>query len=97
MKRIVLALCAVAMAAPAFSQTYVKGYTRRDGTYVAPHYRSSPNRSTLDNYSTRGNINPFTGKVGTVRPYTPPSYGYLPYVSPKPPSLYSDESEDDPD
>ncbi len=27
------------------SKVYVKGYYRRDGTYVAPHYRASPGRS----------------------------------------------------
>jgi|GEM_PF-2287285 len=47
----------------------VRGYTRKDGTYVAPHYRSAPNSSKLDNYSTRGNYNPYTGKTGTVDPY----------------------------
>lgn len=43
----------------------VKGYTRKDGTYVAPHMRSSPNGTTADNWSTSGNVNPYTGKVGT--------------------------------
>jgi hypothetical protein len=44
---------------------YVRGYTRKDGTYVAPHYRSSPNDTKSDNYSTRGNYNPYTGERGT--------------------------------
>lgn len=48
---------------------YVKGYTRKDGTYVQPHYRTSPNNTKLDNYSTKGNYNPYTGKRGTVDPY----------------------------
>jgi hypothetical protein len=43
----------------------VKGYTRKDGTYVAPHVRSAPNSTKSDNYSTAGNINPYTGKAGT--------------------------------
>ena len=48
---------------------HVQGYFRQNGTYVQPHYRSAPNGTTLDNYSTKGNINPFTGKLGTsVRP-----------------------------
>lgn len=51
------------------ADTYVKGYTRRDGTYVQPHYRSDSNNTKLDNYSTRGNINPYTGKYGTKDPY----------------------------
>lgn len=51
--------------------TTVRGYTRRDGTYVAPHHRSTPNDTRLDNYSTRGNVNPYTGREGTVDPYVP--------------------------
>lgn len=47
----------------------VKGYTKKNGTYVAPHYKSSPNKSKFDNYSTKGNINPYTSKKGTVSPY----------------------------
>ncbi len=33
----------------------VKGYTKKSGTYVAPHYKSSPNKSKFDNFSTKGN------------------------------------------
>jgi TPR repeat protein len=47
------------------AQVKVRGYTRKDGTYVAPHMRSSPNGTKADNWSTRGNINPYTGKEGT--------------------------------
>lgn len=51
--------------------TYVSGYTRSDGTYVSGHYRSCANNSTWDNWSTRGNVNPYTGEAGTRSPYTP--------------------------
>ena len=44
---------------------YVNGYTRKNGTYVAPHYRSSPNSTQRDNYGTYGNVNPYTGERGT--------------------------------
>jgi hypothetical protein len=44
---------------------YVSGHTTSKGTYVAPHYRSAPNGTTADNWSTRGNVNPYTGAVGT--------------------------------
>lgn len=57
---------------PAFAQVRVEGYYRKDGTYVAPHYRSSPNSSKSDNYSTKGNYNPYTGKKGTQDPYRVP-------------------------
>jgi hypothetical protein len=51
----------------------VRGYTRNDGTYA--HYRSSPDSNTWNNYSTKGNVNPYTGKEGTRDPYssTPPN------------------------
>jgi hypothetical protein len=44
---------------------YVEGYYRADGTYVAPHYRSGPNHTKLDNWTTKGNVNPYTGEDGT--------------------------------
>lgn len=44
---------------------YVKGYYRKDGTYVKPHYRSAPNHTKSDNWSSFGNVNPHTGKIGT--------------------------------
>ena len=43
----------------------VRGYTKYNGTYVEPHYRSSPNQYKNDNWSTSGNTNPYTGKSGT--------------------------------
>ena len=46
----------------------VGGYTTKNGTYVAPHHATDPNGTTRDNYSTRGNVNPYTGKAGTRTP-----------------------------
>lgn len=46
----------------------VRGYTKKDGTYVAPHRQTNPNGTQRDNYSTKGNINPYTGKSGKVEP-----------------------------
>lgn len=56
--------------------TRIKGYTKKNGAYVQPHFRSSPNRSKFDNWSTKGNYNPYTGKKGTVSPFkiTPKKY-----------------------
>ena len=51
--------------------THVKGYTKKDGTYVAPHHRSSPNHTKTDNYSSKGSTNPYTGKEGTRDPEAP--------------------------
>lgn len=51
----------------AYSDVKVEGYYRSDGTYVVPHYRSKPNDTVNDNWSTYGNINPRTGEHGTKR------------------------------
>ena len=44
---------------------FVNGYHRKDGTYVAPHHRSSPDSSVNNNWSTQGNNNPYNGQQGT--------------------------------
>lgn len=46
----------------------VDGYTRRDGSYVAPHTRTNPNATQYDNYNSRGNYNPYSGSTGTRSP-----------------------------
>lgn len=66
-------------AASTWAQTFVKPHVRKDGTYVEGHVRTNPNNTRVDNYSSQGNVNPYTGKEGTVDPYKPaptyPSYG----------------------
>jgi uncharacterized protein YgiM (DUF1202 family) len=62
----------------------VRGHYRKDGTYVPPHYRTAPNGTTLDNWSTRGNVNPYTGEVGTRDPgATPPARWSTPASPPR--------------
>jgi hypothetical protein len=41
----------------------VKGYYRKDGTYVQPHSRSAPDGNPYNNYGFPGNYNPNTGKI----------------------------------
>jgi hypothetical protein len=50
--------------------TSVRGHYRSDGKWVNPHQRSRPDRDISNNYSTKGNVNPYTGKRGTR--VTPP-------------------------
>jgi len=54
----------------ALADEYVRGYYRRDGTYVAPHYRSSPDSNPYNNFSFPGNTNPYTGKTAPGNPDT---------------------------
>ncbi len=64
--------------------TYVQGYTRSNGTYVQGYHRTAPDNNVYNNYSTRGNVNPYTGQQGQVTPrpqyngiggYQQPAYG----------------------
>jgi len=62
-------ICIATLSANA--DVYVRGYYRRNGTYVRPHYRSNPDGNFYNNWSTYPNINPHTGTIGTKRT---PSY-----------------------
>lgn len=66
--RLLLALSLLAISTTVSvvaKETAVKGHTRKDGTYVEPHRPNEPNKTETDNYSTKGNTNPNTGKKGT--------------------------------
>jgi hypothetical protein len=55
---------------------HVNGYYRSNGTYVTPHYRSAPDGDFSNNWSTKGNINPYTREEGTkIDPSTGASQG----------------------
>ena len=64
MKNVYLLITISLFAIPSFGTTRVHGYTKKDGTYVAAHSRTSPNGTQRDNWSSKGNINPNTGKEG---------------------------------
>ena len=53
------------ISAPAFARR-VRGYMRSDGTYVHSYHRTNKDHSKSNNYSAKGNTNPYTGKKGTV-------------------------------
>ena len=55
-------------AAQATGSHRVGSYTTKHGTYVAPHRQTNPDHSRLNNWSTKGNVNPYTGKAGTKNP-----------------------------
>ncbi|HZZ10930.1 MAG TPA: hypothetical protein VFE79_09555 [Paraburkholderia sp.] len=60
----VLAVLLAAGITTAYADSYVQGYSRRDGTYVDGYRRTEPNSTRNDNYSTRGNYNPYTDEEG---------------------------------
>jgi hypothetical protein len=46
----------------------VQGHTTSSGTYVQPYVATNPNSTQRDNYGATGNVNPYTGAVGTRNP-----------------------------
>lgn len=68
--RLLLLLLAVFITFQVSAQVKVRGYYRKDGTYVRPHYRSSPDGNPYNNWSYPGNTNPYTGKTATGNPGT---------------------------
>ena len=70
---LLICLSIFAISFSTFSQTVnpnhrtVKTYTKKSGTVVQKHEQTVPNKTKKDNYSTKGNINPNTGKKGTKK------------------------------
>jgi hypothetical protein len=60
---VLIVVCAATVTA--YADVYVRGYYRSNSTYVQPHYRSNPDRSFYNNWSTYPNVNPYTGATGT--------------------------------
>lgn len=60
-----------------YADQYVHGYTRSNGTYVEPYHRTDRDGNSEDNYSTKGNTNPYTGERGekNIDPYGSSSTG----------------------
>ena len=79
MRRLTIFALLLLVADVSVAQVYVRGYYRSDGTYVEPHYRSEPDGKFYNNWSTKGNVNPYTGEEGTK--VTPPSEGVIEYES----------------
>ena len=56
---------------------YQSGYVKTSGTYVQSHFKTTSNYTNLDNYSTVGNTNPYTGVKGTrAMDYSPNTFNY---------------------
>jgi hypothetical protein len=70
----------VAFVTACIADTYVNGYTKKNGTYVAGHYKSDANSTVRDNWSYKGNINPYTGEEGSNTYKNVPSSEYYRYT-----------------
>jgi hypothetical protein len=72
MRAIITLLFASLLIGSAFAAPVkVKNYNKKSGTQVLGHTRTKPNKTRTDNYSTKGNVNPQTGKAGTIDPFKP--------------------------
>jgi len=48
----------------------VRPYITKRGSYVRPHFRTRPSQAIpRNNWSTKGNINPYTGQKGYANSY----------------------------
>ena len=65
MSRVIAVVVLLCVAATSASAKSTRGYVKKDGTYVQPHQKTDPNKTKGDNYSTKGNTSPYTGKKGT--------------------------------
>lgn len=85
-KAVLAAALSLSITSSALADTFVNGHFRSDGTYVQPHYRSTPDGNFYNNWSTYGNVNPYTGQWGT-RQYPSQSIpSYRSYSFPNSPS-----------
>ena len=81
MKKLII-LSLILLSTKANADQYVNGYYRNNGTYVQPHYQTQPDNNIYNNYSTQGNVNPYTGQQGNGNPYQQyqaPARVYNPY------------------
>ena len=83
MKKFIVIFFGFLLAFQAFArgEVRVNGYHRANGTYVQSHYRTAPDGVKSNNWSHYGNVNPYTGRVGTNRDsvvgYSGPYTGYI--------------------
>jgi hypothetical protein len=47
------------------SSHHVSPHTTSKGTTVQGHFKTNSNATQRDNFGTRGNVNPYTGAIGT--------------------------------
>jgi hypothetical protein len=76
MKKMFLAISLMFLLCSSAFAGYVSGYYRSNGTYVNGYQRSEPNYTVRDNYSYKGNYNPYTGSTGRNYYRSNPSSDY---------------------
>lgn len=74
MKKIIYTICTLALilsfgVAEARTIKVKSYYKPSTGRYVNSYYKTSPNKTKIDNYSSKYNYNPYTSKKGYVNPF----------------------------
>src|SRR6266571_7188864 len=85
-KAVLAAALSLTVGSVALADVFVDGHYRSDGTYVQPHHRSNPDGNFSNNWSTYGNVNPYTGQWGTRQSPSQSFPSYRPYSFPSSPS-----------
>ena len=69
MKKLIISafLFASSIASVQAGDVWVEGYCKLNGICIQGHYRTSPDSSFSNNYSSWGNTNPYTGQRGYKR------------------------------
>ena len=90
LRKVMLAgVLSLTLVSPALADTFVDGHFRSDGTYVQPHWRSNPDGNFSNNWSTQGNVNPYTGQWGTRQSPSQAFPNYQGYTVPSQPAWSS--------
>jgi hypothetical protein len=61
---LILLIIALLQKDAVYPHTYIRGYWKKNGTYVSQHRRTKSGKNKNMNWSSKGNVNPFTGKRG---------------------------------
>lgn len=89
-----VSLVLIAFAEPVYAKdVHVSAYTRSDGTHVQAHYRSAPDGVFDNNWSTLGNVNPYTSEPGTLTS----QYSDKAKTAAMDTETFEDDGESDPD
>lgn len=64
----ILSVLLLSLAGVVHADQHVSGYHSKSGKYVSSYKRTSKDYTQRNNYSSKGNYNPYTGKKGTKTP-----------------------------
>jgi hypothetical protein len=65
---IFITACALSLGAIAKVGSHsVRGHVTKSGTYVQPHRATNRDSTRVNNWSQKGNVNPYNGKAGTKK------------------------------